>query len=138
MPHITRHTGKERAIFIGTIMLTIATMLLPIITKLARVLQPHNWNSNPLLLIIVALIMGTAGLAIDFINLPALTSVQEMTPDWIKGRVLALQLVLYNACAIPIILFIGIMLGHLWPESCPLFTGNLRNRLWCVGHLLQA
>ncbi|MBV9259524.1 MAG: hypothetical protein JO215_16025, partial [Ktedonobacteraceae bacterium] len=27
---------------------------------------------------------------------------------WIKGRVLALQLVLYNACAIPIILFIGV------------------------------
>ncbi|HEV2659703.1 MAG TPA: hypothetical protein VGU68_03840, partial [Ktedonobacteraceae bacterium] len=28
--------------------------------------------------------------------------------EWIKGRVLALQLVLYNACAIPIILFIGV------------------------------
>lgn len=108
MPHITRHTGKERAIFIGTIMLTVATTLLPLITKLAHALQPYNWNSNPLWLIIVALIMCTAGFAIDFINLPALTSVQELTPDWIKGRVLALQLVLYNACAIPIILFIGI------------------------------
>ncbi len=108
MPHITRRTGKARAIFIGTIMLTVATTLLPLVTKLAHALQPDNWNSNPLWLVLVALIMCAAGFAIDFINLPALTSVQELTPDWIKGRVLALQLVLYNACAIPIILFIGI------------------------------
>ncbi|MBV9256435.1 MAG: MFS transporter, partial [Ktedonobacteraceae bacterium] len=107
MPHITRHTGKERAIFIGTIMLTVATALLPLITKLAHALQPHSWNGPPLL-ILAALIMCAAGFAIDFINLPALTTVQELTPDWIKGRVLALQLVLYNACAIPIILFIGV------------------------------
>jgi MFS family permease len=108
MPHITRRIGKPRSIFIGTIMLTAATTLLPLTIKLARVLQPHSWIGNPLLLVIVALIMFTAGLSLDFINLPALTSVQELTPDWIKGRVLALQLVLYNACAIPIILFIGI------------------------------
>jgi MFS family permease len=108
MPHITRHTGKARSIFIGTIMLTVATTLLPLITKLGHTLWPQNWNGNPLLLSLVALIMCTAGFAIDFINLPALTSVQELSPDWIKGRVLALQLVLYNACAIPIILFIGI------------------------------
>jgi MFS family permease len=108
MPHITRRIGKPRAIFIGTIMLTVATTLLPLTIKLARFLQPYSWVGNPLLLVIVALIMFAAGLALDFINLPALTSVQELTPDWIKGRVLALQLVLYNACAIPIILFIGI------------------------------
>ena len=108
MPHITRHIGKPRAIFIGTIMFTVATVLLPLTVKMARFLQPASWVGNMPLLVIVALIMFAAGLAIDFINLPALTSVQELTPDWIKGRVLALQLVLYNACAIPIILFIGI------------------------------
>lgn len=32
---------------------------------------------------------------------------QELSPDRIKGRVLSLQLVLYNALSIPIILFIG-------------------------------
>jgi len=108
MPKITGHTGKLRAIFIGVVMLTIATTLLPVITTLAHVLQPHGWNGNPLLLIIVALIMCVAGFALDFINIPALTAMQELTPEWIKGRVLALQLVLYNACSIPIILFIGV------------------------------
>ena len=108
MPHITRRTGKARAILIGVIMLTIATTLLPLVTWLAHILEPHGWNGNPLLLIVVALIMASAGFALDFINIPALTSVQELTPEWIKGRVLALQLVLYNACSIPIILFIGV------------------------------
>jgi MFS family permease len=108
MPHLTRRMGKARAILIGVIMLTIATTLLPLVTLLAHVLEPHGWNGNPLLLIVVALIMGAAGFALDFINIPALTAVQELTPEWIKGRVLALQLVLYNACAIPIILFIGV------------------------------
>ncbi|RYC26638.1 hypothetical protein EUU22_01495, partial [Ciceribacter ferrooxidans] len=39
--------------------------------------------------------------------MPAQTAIQEMTPDWIKGRVLALQLMLYNAAGIPVILFVG-------------------------------
>ncbi len=34
---------------------------------------------------------------------------QELTPDWIKGRVLALQIVLYSACSIPMILFVGML-----------------------------
>jgi sugar phosphate permease len=51
--------------------------------------------------------MFMAGFALDFINIPAQTAIQELTPDWIKGRVLALQLMLYNAAGIPVILFIG-------------------------------
>ncbi|HZU00160.1 MAG TPA: hypothetical protein VFA10_10890, partial [Ktedonobacteraceae bacterium] len=76
---------------------------------LARLLQPHTWNANPLLLIAIAFFMFVAGVALDFINIPAQTAIQEQTPDWIKGRVLALQLMLYNACSIPIILFIGVI-----------------------------
>ena len=48
--------------------------------------------------------MFLAGVAINFINIPSSTAMQEQTPEWIKGRVLALQLVLYNACSIPILL----------------------------------
>ncbi|MBA2678029.1 MAG: MFS transporter [Ktedonobacteraceae bacterium] len=107
MPNIARRLGKSRTIFIGSIGLTIATLLMPLCTLLARWLQPYSWNNNPLLLVVIALLMFFAGLALDFINIPAQTAIQEMTPDWIKGRVLALQLVLYNACSIPIILFIG-------------------------------
>ncbi len=107
MPRITQRLGKSRAIFIGCFALTFVALLLPLSTLLAKVLQPNGWNTNPFLLIIVALLMFIAGFSLDFINIPAQTSIQELTPDWIKGRVLALQLMLYNACAIPIILFIG-------------------------------
>ena len=107
MPRITLRIGRSRAIFIGTVILTIATLLLPLTTIIARSLQPNGWNTNPLLLVIIAFFMFCAGFGLDFVNIPAQTAMQEQTPDWIKGRVLALQLMLYNAFAIPIILFIG-------------------------------
>jgi MFS family permease len=109
MPRITKRIGKSRAVFSGTIALTAVTLLLPLSTLLARLLQPHTWNANPLLLIVIAFFMFVAGVALDFINIPAQTAIQEETPDWIKGRVLALQLMLYNACSIPIIFFIGVI-----------------------------
>jgi MFS family permease len=107
MPRITNRIGKSRAIIIGCVTLTAITLLLPTSTLLTKTLQPNGWNTNPLLLIFIALLMFAAGFSLDFINIPAQTAIQEYTPDWIKGRVLALQLMLYNACAIPIILFIG-------------------------------
>ncbi len=108
MPRITMRIGRSRAIFIGTVILAIATLLLPLTTITARALQPNGWNANPLLLVVIAFFMFCAGFGLDFVNIPAQTAMQEQTPDWIKGRVLALQLMLYNAFAIPIILSIGI------------------------------
>ena len=107
MPHFTRQLGKSRAIIIGSVAFAIVITLIPLSTFLARHLQPNGWNTNPLLLIVVAIFMFIAGAALDFINIPAQTAIQEYTPDWIKGRVLGLQLVLYNFFSIPVILFIG-------------------------------
>jgi MFS family permease len=107
MPQITSHMPRWRAIFIGAIILTMATLLIPLLVLLAQYLQPVGWNKNPLLLLAMALIMFCAGFALDFINIPAQTAIQELTPEWLKGRVIALQMVLYNACSIPIILFMG-------------------------------
>ena len=107
MPRIMPRLGKSRAVFTGTVALTLVTLLLPLLTLAAKTLDPVGWNANPLILIIVALLMAIAGVALALINIPAQTAMQEQTPDWIKGRVFALQLMLYNAFAIPIILFIG-------------------------------
>jgi MFS family permease len=107
MPRIIQHMSHSKAIFIGIITLTVTTSLIPLVVLLIRDLQPVGWNKNPLLLLIIAILMFVAGFALDFINIPAQTALQELTPDWLKGRVIALQLVLYNACSIPIILFIG-------------------------------
>lgn len=107
MPHISRRLGKSLTILIGIIVISAATFLLPVTTVLARFLQPHGWNTNPLLLFTMALLMFIAGIALDCINIPAQTAIQELTPDWIKARVLALQIALYSAFSIPIIPAIG-------------------------------
>jgi hypothetical protein len=82
-------------------------VLVPLCTLLARLLNPQHWNGSPVLLGIVAFLMLIAGFGLDCVNIPAQTEMQEHSPDWIKGRVLALQLVLYNAVAIPVLLFVG-------------------------------
>src|SRR5205823_10210060 len=97
MPRITTRLGKSRAILIGLGTLAVLLTLLTFAPLLPQVLK----------LTAVPLLMFCAGAALDFINIPAQTAVQEYTPDWIKGRVLALQLVLYNFFSIPVILFIG-------------------------------
>jgi MFS family permease len=107
MPRITRRLGKPRTVLLGCIALALSFLLLPLTTILARALQPNGWNTNPLLLLAIALFMFAAGVALDLINIPSQTAMQELSPEWIKGRVLALQLMLYNLCSIPVILFIG-------------------------------
>lgn len=107
MPRMTRQLGKSRAIIIGSIAFSIVITLIPLSTFFARHLQPIGWNTNPILLVFIAILMFIAGAALDFINIPAQTAIQEYTPEWIKGRVLALQLVLYNLFSIPVILLIG-------------------------------
>ncbi len=107
MPRILKRLGKEFAIFTGSIGLAITIILLPLSTILANFMEQHGLSSKPIFLGAVPLFMFIAGVAIDCINIPAQTAIQELTPEWIKGRVLALQLMLYNALSIPIILFVG-------------------------------
>jgi len=107
MPRILQRISKEHAIFIGNLVLAGTIVLLPLSTFLARYMEKHGLSSNLIYLGAVPLLMFIAGVAIDFINIPAQTAIQEYTPEWIKGRVLALQLMLYNAFSIPILLFIG-------------------------------
>lgn len=107
MPRITQRLGTSRAILFGIAGLALVMLLVPLSTFLARLLQPHGWNTNPLLLIAIVLFLFIAGVGLDLVNIPAQTVIQERTPERIKGRVLALQLVFYNFCSIPILLFIG-------------------------------
>src|ERR1051326_9638477 len=64
-------------------------------------------------------------------NIPALTLIQEHTPDTIKGRVLSLQSIVYNAASIPVILFIGGiadwygMATVMWVLAGMVFIGGL-------------
>jgi MFS family permease len=107
MPRVLKRISKELAIFTGSIVMAVTIVMLPLSTLLANYMEKHGLSSRPIYLVAVPFLMFIAGIAIDFINIPAQTAIQESTPEWIKGRVLALQLMLYNAFSIPILLFIG-------------------------------
>jgi MFS family permease len=107
MPRILQHMSKPRTIFIGSIAFAIIVTLLPLSTLLGNFMQQHGLSAQPIYLGADPFLMFFAGVAIDFINIPAQTAVQEYTPERLKGRVLALQLMFYNALSIPVILFIG-------------------------------
>jgi len=105
MPRITKALGKSRTIFIGCMALALLIILVPLTTLLATQMKQRGMEIDLLQVVVLDVIMFLAGIALNFVNLPSSTAMQEQTPDWIKGRVLALQLVLYNACSIPVLLF---------------------------------
>ena len=107
MPRILQRMSKEHAIFTGSLVLAGTIVLLPLSYLLGHYMEKQGLSSKLIYLGAVPFFMFIAGVAIDFINIPAQTAIQESTPEWIKGRVLALQLMLYNAFSIPILLFIG-------------------------------
>ena len=112
MPRITGALGKERTIFVGSIALAITIVLLPLSALLEQHLEKSGMQVSSLHVIVVGVIMFLAGVAINFINIPANTSMQEQTPEWIKGRVLAFQMAIYNAGSIPVVLLIGGISDH--------------------------
>jgi len=107
MPRILQHISKPRAVFIGSIAFAVIVTLLPLSTLLGNFMKQHGLSAQPIYLGADPFLMFFAGVAIDFINIPAQTAVQQYTPERLKGRVLALQLMLYNALSIPVILIIG-------------------------------
>ena len=107
MPRITKVLGKPRTILLGCIALAILVALIPFTAFIAHDLEYQGFAVSAWHIGITCLLMFLAGIALDFINIPANTSMQEHTPDWIKGRVLALQLALFNGASIPVILLVG-------------------------------
>jgi hypothetical protein len=95
-------------------------ILLPLLTMLAHIFEQDGLQLETLHVIAVMIIMFLAGIALNFINAPANTLMQGHTPSWIKGRVLALQLVIYNGSAIPFILLIGELI-HIFTLSTVLY-----------------
>jgi MFS family permease len=100
MPRLSRALGKSRTLFSGSLALAVMLVLLPLSTLLMQDLPGVH-------VVLVGAIMFLAGCALNCINIPANTAMQEQTPEWIKGRVLALQLVMYNGGSLPVILLIG-------------------------------
>lgn len=107
-PYIARRLRYTVTITIGIIAISVCAAMLTIARWLAPILQPHSWwNSWPYLTLIIGLTFAI-GVALDFVNVPAQTRMQEHTPDAIKGRVLSTQTMLLNLLTAPILPLMGV------------------------------
>ncbi|HEY7832599.1 MAG TPA: MFS transporter [Ktedonobacterales bacterium] len=109
IPHIMksiRHTGW--LIPVGIITLAFCTALLTAVHWLARMIHPTSWWLSWVYIGTMLLLTFLMGLSLDLVNIPAQTMMQEQSPDWIKGRVLALQLMVFNAATVPVVFLVGL------------------------------
>lgn len=106
-PNIARRVPYGRMVSLGVGLVAGCLLIIPLVAYLAQMAQPHGWQSNWLYTGVMLVLMFVIGVALDFINVPAQTQMQERSPDYIKGRVLAVQIMLMNTIAIPFIFIIG-------------------------------
>lgn len=107
-PNAARKLGYNRTIAVGVVMLAGCAALLAGV----RAVAPHVFGvpafyDAPLYLAVMMLLTFAIGIGLDFVNVPAQTLLQERSPDWIKGRVLAVQAMLLNGVTIPFVLVMG-------------------------------
>jgi MFS family permease len=107
LPPLVQRLHYTTTIVLGVISLAGSTVLLPLVYLLARSLQPENWWHSWPYIGSILLLTFLMGFALDCVMLPAQTRMQEQTPDWMRGRVLALQLWLLNTCMVPAVLVMG-------------------------------
>jgi MFS family permease len=62
-------------------------------------------------------LMFLMGIALDMVNIPAQTVMQERAPKEERGRVFSFQSMLYNAGSIPVLLFAGAIADTLGVET---------------------
>jgi MFS family permease len=110
LPHLVKRVRRPtRLIFAGLVMLAGSAILVTLIhTVVTHVPQMHGPNSRTYLVVVLALTF-LMGFALDLINIPAQTTMQERSPDSLRGRVLALQGMLFNAATVPVVFLIGLL-----------------------------
>ncbi|HEU5347907.1 MAG TPA: MFS transporter, partial [Ktedonobacterales bacterium] len=107
-PNVARRLGYTRTIALGVVMLAASAALLAGVHAVAlHLFGAQTFYDAPLYLIVMLLLTFAIGIGLDFVNVPAQTMLQEQAPDWIKGRVLAVQAMLLNAVTIPFVLVMG-------------------------------
>ncbi len=113
MPRITERVGKVRLTMIGLIILGAGFFLLPGSRLLATYLYGPSAAGSALLWVAIILLVLVMGMAMACVNIPMQTLMQEHAPEEVRGRIFSLQLMLYNAGSIPVLLFAGLFAQYL-------------------------
>ncbi|MGH2516126.1 MAG: MFS transporter [Ktedonobacterales bacterium] len=112
-PNIVRRLRYTMTIAVGITVLAVSIVLLTILKPIAMAVSPAHWFVSPPYLVAAIFLTFCIGVALDFVNVPAQTVMQERSPDWIKGRVLAVQGMLLNAVTVPFVPLMGIAFDRL-------------------------
>jgi MFS family permease len=107
-PRIARHVRYTRLVSLGIALVVGCSLGIALIRSFtASHWKQYDWIKDPWYLALILILTFFLGVALDFINVPAQAKMQEFSADYIKGRVLALQIMALNAITIPVILIIG-------------------------------
>lgn len=111
-PNIVRRLKYGRTVALGIITLAASITLLVIGRVVAPYMFGEQWPSAwPYLAVMLGLTF-LIGIGLDLVNVPAQTLMQERSPDWIKGRVLAAQIMLLNGIIVVFIPAVGWIADH--------------------------
>jgi MFS family permease len=105
-----RHTS--RLVMAGVVTLSGSALMLTFVHSVATHVRPYTWWLSWTYIGAILLLTFIMGIGLDLINIPAQTVMQERSPDWIKGRVLALQGMLFNAATVPAVFLIGLVADY--------------------------
>ncbi len=107
-PNIARRLKYGKTVFLGIVGLTLAVVGITGAHLLDQYLeQQQGWPITIPFQATVLTLTFVIGFALDFINVPAQAMMQDLSPDYIKGRVLAVQIMILNAITIPVVLVLG-------------------------------
>ena len=136
MPLLTRYLGINRTIATGSIGAAVGLLLIPI----GRFVLEHLGLPAFGVLVFVAILTFFIGAALDMVNIPAQTEMQDRAPAEERGRIFSFQSMLYNAGSIPVLLFLGVMADTLGVETVLflLAGGILLFRLWAFWYARRA
>ena len=113
MPYLTLRLGKSRAIGLGSLITAASLILIPIGRFIwSRLALPASG-----VLFLVGAITFIMGIALDMVNIPAQTVMQEQAPEEERGRVFSFQSMFFNAGSIPVLLFAGVIADTLGIET---------------------
>ena len=113
MPALTRRLGQNRTITLGSLCSAACLSLIP----LGHFLWSRLALPTPGILYYVGAVTFVLGVALDMVNIPAQTMMQEQAPAEERGRLFSFQSMLFNAGSIPVLLFAGVIGDTLGIET---------------------
>jgi len=112
-PTLTRRLGQNRTITLGSLCTAAGLILIPLGHFLwSRLALPTSG-----VLFYVGAVTFVLGIALEMVNIPAQTMMQEQAPEEERGRVFSFQSMLFNTGSIPVLLFAGVIADALGVET---------------------